>query len=91
MFVKHLCPLPQHIEIGLTFGPINRDHQLIKDYLPSKFSVRQIHRTVGPAGQISDRSDLPHFQPDRYIRCCFQYYVNYVFTESDRYKFGPMK
>ena len=24
-------------------------------------SVRQIHRTVGPAGQICDRSDLPHF------------------------------
>ena len=28
-----------------------------------------------PAGQICDRSDLPHFQPDRNVRCCFQYYV----------------
>ena len=50
--------------------------------------VRQIHRTVGPAGQICDRSDLPHFQPDRNVRCCFQYYV---YSESDRFKFGPMK
>ena len=51
-------------------------------------SVRQIHRTVGPAGQICDRTDLPHFQPDRNVRCCFQYYV---YSESDRYQFGPMK
>ena len=54
-------------------------------------SVCQIYRTGGPTGQICDRSNLPHFQPDRNVRCCFQYYVYYVYSESDRYKFGPMK
>ena len=54
-------------------------------------SVRQIHWTVRPAGQICDQSDLPYFWPDWNVRCCFQYYVYYVYSESDRYKFGPMK
>ena len=58
--------------------------------VPMYTSVRQIHRPVGPAGQICDWSDLPHFQPDRNVRCCFQYYV-YSESESDRYMFGPMK
>ena len=46
---------------------------------------------IGPAGQICDQFDLPHFQPDWNVRCCFHYYVYYVYSESDRYKFGPMK
>ena len=45
-------------------------------------SVCQIYRTVGPAGQICDRSDLPHFQPDRNVRCCFQYFVYTMYTQS---------
>ena len=44
MFAKHLCSLPQHIRIGLTFDlvllkwPINRIYQL-KDYLPITFEA----------------------------------------------------
>ena len=41
MFVKHLCPLPQHMKNRLDLWPtdqnINRDHLLVKDYLPTKF------------------------------------------------------
>ena len=33
---------------------------LFANALCNSGSVRQIHRTVGPAGQICDRSDLPH-------------------------------
>ena len=69
----------------------NHEGSRFKMTFMQKPSVRQIHRTVRPARQICDRSDLPHFQPDRNVRCCFQYYVYYVYSESDRYKFGPMK
>ena len=31
---------------------------------------------------MCDRSNLPHFQPDRNVQCCFQYYVYYMYTQS---------
>ena len=43
MFVKHLCPLPQHIKNRLDLWPIdlniNRGHLLIKDYILNKFEA----------------------------------------------------
>ena len=55
-------------------------------YKDCEFTFRNYVKSVsikfiGPAGQICYRSDLPHFQPDRNVRCCFQYYV---YSESDR-------
>ena len=42
MFVKHLCPIYQHMRIGLTMDlTINRGHLLIKDYLPTKFEASE--------------------------------------------------
>ena len=50
IFVKHLCPPPQQFGISMTFDldlwptdlKINRDHQLIKDNLPTKFEVCEV-------------------------------------------------
>ena len=50
-------------------------------------SARQIHRTVGLAGQICGWSDLPHFSQTEMSDVA----SNTVYSESDRYKFGPMK
>ena len=67
MFVKHLCPFPQHMIIGLLFDHdllptdlnINRDHLLIMDYLPTKFEASgtkpfELSSTQG----VEDQHDL---------------------------------
>ena len=53
MFVKHICPFPNLSRIGLTFDldlsptdlDIDRDHLLIKDYLPTKFEAPRAKRS----------------------------------------------
>ena len=78
MFVKHLCPLPQHIRISLTFDPdldlwptdlkINRDHLLIKGYIHTKFEVKPVKRSqvirCTSYGRPTDRpTDRPTNRP----------------------------
>ena len=59
--------------------------------IPVEFSVRQIHWTgrtnnvIGPICLISSRTEMSDVLP---ILCIL--YIH-IYSESDRYKFGPMK
>ena len=56
MFVNHLCPLPQ--DLLPTDLNINRDHLLIKDYLPAKFEAYgTMHSWVNSCIRCGRRTD----------------------------------